>query len=389
MEWVKLGDLADIKSGGTPRRSKKEYWNNANIPWVKISDFNDKFLSETEEFINENGLQNSSAKLFKAGTILYSIFATIGEATILKIDASTNQAIAGIEVNENLALKEYVYYYLLSIKNSVISQSRGVAQNNINLSIIKNFDIPLPSKKIQKLTINNLSLVEKLIQTRQDQIQALDDLVESLYYEFVFTNSEDYQKVKLDDIAIVRSSSRVFKKDLIDEGIPFYRGQEISMLSKNIEFEPEFYISEELYNSMKEKSGIPKKGDLLLPSIANEGQLWVVDTDKEFYFKDGRVLWINLDGNKEVNSIYLRYYLKYKLIQEFDSISSGSTFAELKIFILKDIDVLLPPIETQNQFAAFVEKIEKQKQILNDSLGDLTNLFDSLMQDAFDGSMTM
>ena len=98
-------------------------------------------------------------------------------------------------------------------------------------------------------------------------------------------------------------------------------------------------------------------------------------------------MWINLDENKEINPIYLRYYLKYKLIQEFDSISSGSTFAELKIFILKDIDVLLPPIEKQNQFAAFVEKIEKQKQILNDSLGELTDLFDSLMQDAFDGSM--
>lgn len=259
----------------------------------------------------------------------------------------------------------------------------------LNKSQFSDFEIYIDkSLEKQKKVASILNKIETLIQTRQDQIQALDDLVESLYYEFVFTNNEDFQKLKLDDISIVRSSSRVFKKDLIDEGIPFYRGQEISMLSKNVEFEAEFYISEELYNTMKEKSGIPKKGDLLLPSIANEGQIWVVDTDKKFYFKDGRVLWINLYENKEINPIYLRYYLKYKLIQEFDSISSGSTFAELKIFILKDIDVLLSPIEKQNQFAAFVEKIEKQKQILNDSLRELTDLFDSLMQDAFDGYLT-
>lgn len=99
MEWVKLGEIADIKSGGTPSRSKKEYWDNADIPWTKISDFNGKYLNKTEEFINKQGLDNSSAKLFKAGTILYSIFATIGEATILNIDSTTNQAIAGIMVN--------------------------------------------------------------------------------------------------------------------------------------------------------------------------------------------------------------------------------------------------------------------------------------------------
>ena len=96
MDTKKLSDICLIQSGGTPSRSKQEYWNNGNIPWVKISDFDGKYLSKTTEYITEQGLQGSSAKLFKKGTILYTIFATLGEVCILDIDATTNQAIAGL-----------------------------------------------------------------------------------------------------------------------------------------------------------------------------------------------------------------------------------------------------------------------------------------------------
>ncbi len=82
-EVKKLGDITEISSGGTPSRSKKEYWENGTIPWVKIKDIKEKFISTTEEFITEDGLKNSSAKLFKKGTLLYSIFATLGEVAIL------------------------------------------------------------------------------------------------------------------------------------------------------------------------------------------------------------------------------------------------------------------------------------------------------------------
>ena len=94
--WVKLDNITNITSGGTPSRGNPLYWQNGNIPWVKISDISGKYVETTEEKITQLGLDNSSAKIFKKGTILYSIFATIGDVAILNVDAATNQAIAGI-----------------------------------------------------------------------------------------------------------------------------------------------------------------------------------------------------------------------------------------------------------------------------------------------------
>src|SRR5699024_10331154 len=96
---AKLGDVCKIQSGGTPSRAASAYWENGQIPWVKISDIKGKDLSTTEEYITQTGLENSAAKIFPAGTILYTIFATLGETCILDIAACTNQAIAGIQLN--------------------------------------------------------------------------------------------------------------------------------------------------------------------------------------------------------------------------------------------------------------------------------------------------
>lgn len=95
---VKLGDICDIVSGGTPSRSKQEYWQSGTIPWIKIGNIKGKYVSEADEYITEAGLNGSSAKMLIKGTILYTIFATLGEVGILDIDACTNQAIAGITI---------------------------------------------------------------------------------------------------------------------------------------------------------------------------------------------------------------------------------------------------------------------------------------------------
>ena len=110
--YIRLCDLADnIEAGGTPSRSTSSFWENGTIPWVKIGDMQSKYVDKTSEFITEAGLNNSSAKLFPKGTILYSIFASIGTTAFLNIEASTNQAIAGLFFDESLN-KEFIYYFL-------------------------------------------------------------------------------------------------------------------------------------------------------------------------------------------------------------------------------------------------------------------------------------
>ena len=146
---TKLGELFDISSGGTPSRSKSEYWDDGRIPWVKISDMKSMYVTETEEFITELGLAKSAAKLYKAGTFLISIFATLGEVSILDIDATTNQAIAGMVPKGDIDV-EYTYIALNQLKDQILEIGRGAAQNNINLSILKELVIPMPEEKIRQ-----------------------------------------------------------------------------------------------------------------------------------------------------------------------------------------------------------------------------------------------
>jgi len=113
LEFKTLSELCDIVSGGTPSRSRMEFWNNGDIPWIKIGNLNGKYVEKADEYITKVGLENSAAKVLPKGTILYTIFATLGETAILSIDACTNQAIAGICIKDNLQVStDYIYYFL-------------------------------------------------------------------------------------------------------------------------------------------------------------------------------------------------------------------------------------------------------------------------------------
>ena len=168
--WVKLEDLTNITAGGTPARNNHRYWDNGQIPWVKISDLSGKYVETTEERITQLGLDNSSAKIFKKGTILYTIFATIGEVAILNIDAATNQAIAGITCKEPYNL-DYMYYVLLVLKDLLVSKAKGVAQVNINQSILKETPIPLAPIEEQKRIVEIIEKQFAKLDEARDLIQ--------------------------------------------------------------------------------------------------------------------------------------------------------------------------------------------------------------------------
>jgi len=119
-----------------------------------------------------------------------------------------------------------------------------------------------------------------------------------------------------------------------------------------------------------------------MPSICPDGRIWVVDTDEPFYFKDGRVLWVH-EIDASYNPVFLLYTLKDRIMTDYSSIASGTTFAELKIFALKKCRVFDAPIALQNQFATFVEQTDKSKLVIQQSLDKLETLKKSLMQKYF------
>lgn len=161
-EWVRLSDISSISSGGTPSRTNSTYWN-GDIPWVKIGDISSKHVTCTEEMITEAGLNSSSAKVFPKGTLLYTIFATIGTVGILDIDAATNQAVAGITFYGEYNL-DYLYYILFGLKDLLVAKGKGMAQMNINQTILKNTPIPVPPLAEQQRIVAKIEELMPLVE---------------------------------------------------------------------------------------------------------------------------------------------------------------------------------------------------------------------------------
>jgi type I restriction enzyme S subunit len=261
----------------------------------------------------------------------------------------------------------------------------GATIPHIYFKDYKNEEFNLDNLSKQTEIVSVLEKVEKIIVKRKQVLQKYDDLIRARFIELFGdckTNPKAWEIKHLEDVAEVGSSKRVFVEELKNAGIPFYRGTEVGALAEGKLAEPELFITEEHYKSLCEASGTPQIGDLLMPSICPDGRIWVVNTSKPFYFKDGRVLWVH-DIDSSYNPIFLLYTLKDRIMTDYSSIASGTTFAELKIFALKKCQIFDVPIELQKQFADFVTQVNKSKAVVQKSLDEMQTLFDSLMQQYF------
>lgn len=246
-------------------------------------------------------------------------------------------------------------------------------------------ELPLPPLEEQRRIAALLDKVSDLIAKRQAQLDKLDLLVKARFVEMFGdckTNPKGWGTCCLEDIAEVGSSKRVFVEELKEEGIPFYRGTEVGALAEGSTITPELFITKEHYEELCNMSGKPKKGDLLMPSICPDGRIWLVDTDDPFYFKDGRVLWVHEISDK-FDPVFLLYTLKDRIMTDYSSIASGTTFAELKIFALKKCEIFNVPIELQRSFSSFIQNTNKSKLTIQQSLDKLEILKKALMQQYF------
>ena len=181
-EWnvVEIGDVARTTSGGTPSRTKKEYYG-GDIPWVKSGELKDNTIYNTEETITDKGLRNSSAKLLRKGTLLVALYgATVGKTAILGIDATTNQAICAIMPREGKFESEYLKYQIILRRNQLISASSGGAQPNISQGIIRAVRIPLPALNEQRRLTKMLSTVDTKLENERSEKTKLDTIKQGL-----------------------------------------------------------------------------------------------------------------------------------------------------------------------------------------------------------------
>ena len=142
---TKLTNEYKTSSGGTPSRTNTEYYENGNIPWIKTGELQDCILTDTEEYITENAVKHSSAKLFPQGTLLMAMYGVnIGKLAISNIDATCNQACC-VFIPKRIESKYYLFYHLKSIRDYLLSISFGAAQQNLSQELIKSLKIIIPN----------------------------------------------------------------------------------------------------------------------------------------------------------------------------------------------------------------------------------------------------
>lgn len=194
---------------------------------------------------------------------------------------------------------------------------------------------------------------------------------------------EEWKKVKLGECVDIGSSKRIFYKEYVNKGIPFYRSKEIieKYIGKNIS--TDLFITEEKFDEIKEKFGAPKKGDLLLTSVGTLGIPYVVNQYDKFYFKDGNLTWFK-NFNKSLYNIFLYYWILSPIGRnELEMSSIGSTQAALTIKGLKNLEIHLPPLSEQKTIASVLSSLDDKIDLLHRQNKTLEAMAETLFRQWF------
>lgn len=186
-EKVKLGEVCETSSGGTPLKSHSEYYDGGTIPWLRSGEVAQGIVNNSELFITEEGLKNSSAKMFPVDTVLVAMYgATAGEVGLLKFESTTNQAVCGVLPCDKY-VPEFLYYALLEEKEIMVRQAGGGAQPNISQNIIRTLVVPLPSLEVQRQIVERIGAEQALVESSKKLIdlyeQKTKDVIAKLWSE--------------------------------------------------------------------------------------------------------------------------------------------------------------------------------------------------------------
>ena len=384
MEWVKLGDIFEFIRNGA---NIKQIDGNG-IPITRI-----ETISNGEINLNRVGYANIKYPEYedyylRDGDILMSHINSekhLGKTALFTKNLTNMPLIHGMNLLCLRPKKEYIPMYLKYFFNSKIFKAQirkisksSVNQSSFNISDLKKLRAPILNYEEQLKIVKKLYSIDKISRIRKEQIQAYDDLIESLFFDIfgdIRTNEKNIIKKTMGDVLTVNQGLQIpISKRLKNEEKNSYKYITIKYLNGNSN--PE-YIKD------PNKSVICNEDDILVTRTGNTGQI-VTNVSGVFH---NNFFKLNYDRTM-FNKYYLDKYLNTNYVQNIMKLKAGtSTIPDLNHGDFYKIDVLIPPIEIQNKFADYVVKIEEEKKKLNASLNELEILFDGLMQDAFSGNL--
>ena len=375
-QLVKLGVVCDVSAGGTPSTEVSEYWENGNVPWANSAEINKKNIYETENFITEKGLKNSSAKLVPVNSVLIALAgqgSTRGKVAVNKISLATNQSIAFFTPK-----KDINYSFLRSDLERRYQELRSISagdggRGGLNLQILKSLKIKLPPLPEQDRIVSILETWDKSIEKITQKIKAKNQIKKALMRDLLTSKirltgfTDTWKILKLGEVGKVSMCKRIFQSETLFSGdIPFFK---IGTFGKA----PDAFISKEIYQEYKNKYSFPKKGEILISASGTIGRTVVYDGNPA-YFQDSNIVWISNDEKKVINSFL--YYV-YKITEWH---TDSSTIARLYNDNLRRIKIHVPSIEEQEEIAEIlitadkeITELEKKLSILKEQKRYLLN----------------
>ena len=386
-----IGDVCKTGAGGTPLKSKKEYYECGLIPWLLSGEVAQGEIFQSENFITQTGLENSSAKIFPVNTVLVAMYgATAGQVGILRFEAATNQAVCGILPNKKF-IPEFIYYALLSKKEELISKAAGNAQPNISQIKIKNTEIPVPPLADQKRIVAILDEAfegcDRAIRNTENNLANARELFES-YLNVIFTQKGDgWDEKTLQEISLDfgRGKSKHRPRNdpkLYGESYPFIQTGDVRNCNHVITECSQYYSEVGLAQSK-----LWRKGTICITIAANIAETGILGFDACF---PDSIIGIQVNPNLTSNEFveYLLQAVKARIKAKGqgsaqDNINMG-TFENEK-FSFPNLEQQRSIVDNLNQLSSETYRLET---IYRQKLAALKELKQSILQKAFTGELT-
>ena len=391
---VRLSEIAELVTKGTTPTTLGYEFQDTGVNFLKIECFSEKgdYIQNKATHISEECHEKLKRSQLKEGDILFSIAGVIGRVAIVTrnmLPANINQALAIIRIKKDDIYLPYVKLILTSplIKKQFERKKQGVAQLNISLKDINDLEIPLPEIGKQIEYANSFKKVEKLIYTRQYQLQKLDELVKARFVELfgdMFLNSKAWEERPLDLLAEVVSGitkGRKTKEPQLTE-VPYMAVSNVKdgyidwTTVKTIQATQQEI---EQYRLLPDDVLMTEGGD---PDKLGRGA--ILKEPLENCIHQNHIFRVRLNESLILPTFFAEYLKHQKAKRYFLGCAKQTTgIASINMRQLKALPVLLPPLELQVQFASFVKQVDKSKVAVQKSLDEAQLLFDSLMQQYF------
>jgi len=373
-ERKKIKEVADVIGGSTPKTNVEEYWGGNNY-WVTPAELDgSKYIEKTVRCITSNAVDKTNLTLMPSGTVLLSSRAPIGKVCITKAPMYCNQGFKNLICKE-LLYNEFAYYFLKHNVDYLQSLGTGATFKEISKKVVENVTIPVPPLSEQQHIVEELDLLSSIIEKKKTQLNELDNLAQSLFYEMFgdpISNEKGWEVKKLGKLCITSSGgtpSKTHKEYYEGGNIPWLRSGEVA---QGFIYNTEICITEEGLNNSSAKY-FPTNTVVVAMYGATVGQVGII---KNRMTTNQAICGIF--PNELFVPTFLMFFLKgMKPVYLKDA--AGGAQPNISQGVIKNTLVPIVSIALQQQFASKIEAIEHQKELTKKSIREVETLFNSRM----------